>query len=89
MKLNHTTLFRVDPTVGTDTKEKTSIEIAADKDSSEVLTLLAEFTELPTDIKIKQLKLLIDSEDEGNLDIFKKLLESLSVDEVIQNLTNQ
>ena len=81
--------YRVDPTVGTDTKEKTSIEIAADKDSSEVLTLLAEFTELPTDIKIKQLKLLIDSEDEGNLDIFKKLLESLSVDEVIQNLTNQ
>merc|ERR1719397_1646654 len=72
----------VDPTVGTDTKEKTSIEIAADKDSSEVLTLLAEFTELPTDIKIKQLKLLIDSEDEGNLDIFKKLLESLSADEL-------
>jgi len=72
----------VDPTVGTDAKEKTSIEIAADKDSTEVLTLLAEFTELPTEIKIKQLKLLIDSEGEGNLDIFKKLLESLSADEL-------
>jgi len=83
LKLNHTTLFRVDPTVGTDTKEKTSIEIAADKDSSEVLTLLAEFTELPTEIKIQQLKLMIESDDEGNIEIFKKQLESLSVDQVI------
>merc|ERR1712032_73172 len=72
----------VDPTVGTDTKEKTSIEIAADKDSSEVLTLLAEFTELPTEIKIQQLKLMIESDDGGNLDIFKKQLESLSVDQL-------
>ena len=41
---------RVDPSVGTDMKEETSIEIAANRDSTEVLTLLAEFAELPTDI---------------------------------------
>merc|ERR1719184_254842 len=72
----------VDPAVGTDKKEETSIEIASNRDSTEVLTLLAEFTELPTDIKIKQLKLLIESDDEGNTDVFKKQLESLSVDQL-------
>jgi len=72
----------VDPSVGTDMKEETSIEIAANRDSTEVLTLLAEFAELPTDIKIKQLKLMIESDDEGNIDIFKKQLESLSVDQL-------
>jgi len=72
----------VDPTVGTEEKKETSIEIAANRDSTEVLTLLAEFTELPTDIKIKQLKLLIESDDEGNTDVFKKQLESLSVDQL-------
>ena len=76
---------RVDPSVGTDMKEETSIEIAANRDSTEVLTLLAEFAELPTDIKIKQLKLMIESDDEGNIDIFKKQLESLSVDQVISD----
>ena len=48
-----------------------------------MLTLLAEFTELPTEIKIQQLKLMIESDDEGNIEIFKKQLESLSVDQVI------
>merc|ERR1719500_304401 len=72
----------VDPAVGTDTKEETSIEIASNRDSTEVLTLLAEFTELPTDIKIKQLKLLVERDEENNIDIFKKQLESLSVDQL-------
>ena len=47
-----------------------------------MLNLLAEFTDLPTDIKIKQMKLLVENDDEDNIDIFKKQLESLSVDQV-------
>ena len=77
-------LHRVDPKVGTDTKEQTPIEIASDRDSTEVLTLFAEFTELPTDIKIKQLKLLVER-DEDNIDAFKKQIKSLSVDQVNWN----
>ena len=83
-----TVLHRVDPAVGTDTKEETSIEIASNRDSTEVLTLLAEFTELPTNIKIKQMKLLVESDDEDNIDIFKKQLESVSVDQVRSNETD-
>ena len=49
-----------------------------------MLTLLAEFTELPTDIKIKQLKLLVER-DEDNIDAFKKQIKSLSVDQVNWN----
>ena len=53
-----------------------------------MLTLLAEFTELPTNIKIKQIKLLVESDDENNIDIFKKQLESVSVDQVRSNETD-
>ena len=71
--------------VGTDTVKETPIEIAANRDSIQGLALLAEFSDLPTQIKIKHLKLLIESDDEGNIDIFKKLLKSLCVDQVILN----
>jgi len=40
--------YRVDPTVGTDTVKETSIELAAKKKSTELLTLFAEFVELPS-----------------------------------------
>ena len=44
---------RVDPTVGTDAVKETPIELAANKDSKELLALFAEFVELPPEIKIK------------------------------------
>jgi hypothetical protein len=40
--------FRVNPTVGTDTVKETPIELAAKKESNELLTLFAEFVELPS-----------------------------------------
>ena len=45
--------FRVDPTVRTDTVKETPIELAAKKESTELLTLFGEFVELPPEIKIK------------------------------------
>ena len=45
--------FRVDPTIGTDAVKETPIELAAKKESAELLTLFAEFVELPPEIKIK------------------------------------
>jgi len=43
----------VDPTVGTDTVKETPIELAANMESTELLTLFAEFVDLPPEIKIK------------------------------------
>jgi len=77
----------VDPTVGCETKEEAPIEIVVNKGSdynfksTQLLTLFSEFIELPTETKIKLLELLIQS-DEDHSDIFKKHLESLSVDEL-------
>ena len=45
--------YRVDPNVGTDRVKESPIELAAKKDSTELLTLFAEFVELPPEIKIK------------------------------------
>ena len=45
--------YRVDPTVGTDTVKETPIELAANMESTELLTLFAEFFELPPEIKSK------------------------------------
>ena len=69
--------------------------MAAEKDSefrkSELLTLFAQYVELPADIKIQHLKSLIEKdnfeifEDDDqkkmtSLDLFKKQLESLEKD---------
>ena len=70
--------------------------MAAEKDSeyrkSELLTLFAQYVELPADIKIQHLKSLIEKDnfeilDDGDdqikmasLDLFKKQLESLEKD---------
>ena len=45
--------YRVDPTVGTDKVKETPIELAAKKELTGLLTLFAEFVELPPEIKIK------------------------------------
>ena len=79
--------------------------MAAEKDSefrkSELLTLFAQYVELPADIKIHHLKSLIEKdnfeifEDDDqkkmtSLDLFKKQLESLEkdVDKVKNNSRN-
>ena len=70
--------------------------MAAEKDSevrkSELLSLFAQYVELPADIKIQHLKSLIEKDnfeilDDGDdqikmasLDLFKKQLESLEKD---------
>ena len=45
--------FRVDPTVRTETVKETPIELAAKKESTELMNLFAEFVDLPPEIKIK------------------------------------
>ena len=45
--------FRVDPSVGTDTVKETPFELAANLESTEILNLVAEFVDLPPEIKIK------------------------------------
>ena len=52
-KLKISSYIRVDPTVGTDAVKETPIELAANKESKELLALFAEFVELPPEIKIK------------------------------------
>ena len=77
-------LYRVDPTVGSDTKEKTSVEMAmenAEYQKIPLLNLFAEFIELPAEIRIIHLKLMIQHGCIG-FELFKKQLESLSVEEV-------
>ena len=79
-------LYRVDPTVGSDTKEKTSVEMAMENreyphPNIPLLNLFAEFIELPAEIRIIHLKLMIQHGC-SPFEIFKKQLESLSVEEV-------
>ena len=45
--------YRVDPAVGTDKVKETPIELAANMESTELLTLFAEFVDLPPEIKSK------------------------------------
>merc|ERR1719234_1622793 len=68
----------VDPTVGSDTKEETSVEIAmqySEYRKIPLLNLFAEFVELPAEIRIKHVKLQIQH-GSGGWDVFKKQIES-------------
>ena len=75
---------RVDPTIGTDNMENTPVQLAAERDSVEILTLFAELAPNPASMKIKLLKLIIESDgqQDASLDAFKQQLESLSASEV-------
>ena len=44
---------RVDPTIGTEEEEKTPVQLAEEKDSYKVITLLAEYGFYPPGQKIK------------------------------------
>ena len=77
-------LARVDPTVGTDNVKDTPVQLAAERDSVELLTLFAEYAKNPAGMKIKLLKLIIESDgqQDASLDAFKQQLEPLSASEV-------
>ena len=72
---------RVSPTKGTENVSKTPIQLAAERNSSEILALLAEYTQSPL---IKLLKLIIECEEgqENSVDVFKKQLEQVSATKV-------
>ena len=70
----------MDPTVGNDNVENTPVQLAAERGSVELLTLFAEFAKNPAGMKIKLLKLIIESDgqQDASIDSFKQQLESLS-----------
>ena len=74
----------MDPTVGTDNVKETPIQLAAEKDAVETMTLFAEYAQNPASMKAKLLKLIIESDgkQDASLDAFKQQLESLSASEV-------
>ena len=62
----------------------TPIQLAAERDSVEIMTLFAEYAKDPAGMKAKLLKLIIESDgqQDASLDAFKQQLESLSASEV-------
>ena len=64
--------------------ENTPVQLAAERGSIELLTLFAEFAPNPASMKIKLLKLIIESDgqQDASLDAFRQQLESLSASEV-------
>ena len=72
---------RVSPSKGTENVSKTPIQLAAERNSSEILDLLAEYTQSPL---IKLSKLIIECEEgkENSVDVFKKQLEQFSATKV-------
>merc|ERR1719239_525064 len=75
----------VDPTIGTDNVKDTPVQLAAERDSVDLLTLFAELAKNPANMKAKLLKLIIESDgqQDASVDAFKQQLESLSeVDQI-------
>ena len=73
---------RVDPTAVCEGKTITPMDYAAEKENLEMISLLAEFTEMPDHIKLLVLsKLMYKSEHKAKeKEEFKNLLSSLSVE---------
>ena len=64
-----------------DVKWDTPMEIAATRGHSEVLKILAEFTEIPDKVKLIQMSLLMNSDKpKRSKEKFQSMLESLPVD---------
>ena len=64
--------------------KESPIQHAAEKNSVELLNLIAEYAQNPANVKAKLLKLIIESDgkQDASLDAFKQQLESLSASEV-------
>ena len=83
--LLHCKICRVDAKAATDEKEDTPIEIALERDHTEMLVLLCEATgeEVPDKVKLEQLSKAMYKEDkEEAKNEFSKILASLSPDVV-------
>merc|ERR1719295_1778904 len=76
----------VDPTIGTDSVKESPIQLAAQNNSVEIMTLFTEYAKNPASMRAKLLKLIIESDgqQDASLDAFKQQLESLSASEVDQ-----
>ena len=86
IQYKHTILFcRVDAKVATDEKEEMPIEIALERDNTEIVVLLCEATgeEVPDKVKLDQLsKAMYKQDKEEAKNEFTKILASLSPDVV-------
>ena len=86
IQYKHTILFcRADAKVATDEKEETPLEIALERDNTEIVVLLCEAIgeEVPDKVKLEQLSKAMYKEDkEEAKNEFSKILASLSPDVV-------
>ena len=79
----------MDPSATTYTNGESPAEIAADRDFSEVLNILAEFTELPNKVKLLQLYNLMYFGNVENLkEEFQSILHSVPVELVSFDFSN-
>ena len=64
--------------------KESPIQLAAQNNSVEIMTLFTEYAKDPAGMKAKLLKLIIESDgqQDASLDAFKQQLESLSASEV-------
>jgi len=77
--------FGADPYANTEEKETTPMEIAVEKNNFEVLVILSGFAEVPPEMKLDFLGMILEhKEGEQYAAEFKKNLEGLSVSEVLE-----
>ena len=74
--------FRVNPTATLDSKKETPVEIALSRNSTEVLDILSEYTDISVTVKLIQLSKLMYSSDnvEQSKEEFQGHLHSLPLD---------
>merc|ERR1719339_367646 len=73
--------FGVDPTAVSAPKQDTPMEIAVNRSNSEVLAILAEFTEITDRVKLLQIFFLMNSDKpKKSKEEFQSILESLPMD---------
>ena len=82
--------FRVNPTATLDEKRETPVEIALSRNSTQVLDVLSEYTDISVTVKLVQLsKLMYSSDDvEKSKEEFQSLLPSLPLDLVSSHHSN-
>ena len=82
--------FRVNPTATLDEKRETPVEIALSRNSTQVLDILSEYTDISVTVKLVQLSKLMYSSDnvEKSKEEFQSLLHSLPLDLVSSDHSN-
>ena len=82
--------FRVNPTATLDEKQETPVEIALSRNSTQVLDILSEYTDISVTVKLVQLSQLMYSSDnvEKSKEEFQSLLPSLPLDLVSSDHSN-